>query len=59
MKRNNRKTNRANLSLGDLIIAVSSCSRNKRETVAAVTDLLESGRVRMQSGALKLRARVF
>ena len=59
MKRNNRKTNRANLNLGDLIVAVSSYSRNNRETVAAVTDLLESGRVRMQSGALKLRARVF
>ena len=32
-------------SLGDLILAVSSVSRNNREAVAAVADLLESGRV--------------
>jgi len=58
MKKQNRKTSRANLNLGDLIVAVSSCSRNRRETVAAVADLLESGRVRMMSGAVKVRARV-
>ena len=59
MKKNNRKTERANLSLGDLILAVSSSSRNKREAAAAVADLLESGRVCVMSGAMKLRARVF
>jgi len=58
MKKHNRKTNRANLNLGDLILAVSSCSRNNRETVAAVADLLDSGRVRVMSGAVKVRARV-
>jgi len=58
MKKHQRKTNRANLSLGDLILAVSSSSRNNRETVAAVADLLDSGRVRLQSGGTKLRARV-
>jgi hypothetical protein len=40
-------------------VAVSSCSRNSRETVAAVADLLGSGQVRMQSGKAKIRARVF
>jgi len=59
MKKHNRKTSRSSLNLGDLILAVSSCSRNSRETVAAVADLLDSGRVRMMSGAVKLRARVF
>jgi len=59
MKKQNRKINRSNLNLGDLILAVSSCSRSNRETVAAVADLLDSGRVRMMSGAVKLRARVF
>jgi hypothetical protein len=59
MKKQNRKNSRASLSLGDLILAVSSCSRNQRETVAAVADLLESGRVRMMSGAVKVRAHVF
>jgi uncharacterized protein YcgI (DUF1989 family) len=58
MKKHNRKTCRASLSLGDLIVAVSSCSRNQREAAAAVADLLESGRVRMMSGATKLRGRV-
>ena len=36
---------RASLTLGDLILAVSSSSHSNRETVAAVTDLLRSGRV--------------
>ncbi len=45
-------------TLGDLILAVSSQSRNNRETVAAVADLLETGRVRLQSGGRSVRARV-
>ena len=47
-----------NLTLGDLILAVSNQSRNKGETLAAVTDLLETGRVRLQSGSRSFRARV-
>lgn len=47
-----------NPTLGDLIAAVSSASRNSRETAAAVTDLFESGRVRLQAGQRSLRARV-
>ena len=53
------KTASRNLTLGDLIVAVSSTSRNNRETLAAMTDLLESGRVRLQSGQKTVRARVF
>jgi hypothetical protein len=46
------------LSLGDLILAVSSCSKSTRETVAAVADLLGSGKVRVQSNGVFTRARV-
>jgi hypothetical protein len=49
---------RPKLSLGDLIIAVSSCTKNTKETVATVADLLGSGKVRVQSGDRFLRARV-
>ncbi len=53
-----RTLNRADMSLGDLIMAVSSCSRNNRETVAAVADLIESGRVRFQTAGRKIRGHV-
>lgn len=46
------------LSLGDLIFAVSSCTKNTKETVAAVADLLGSGQVRVQSNGRLNRARV-
>ncbi|MDR3404374.1 MAG: hypothetical protein P4L99_17880 [Chthoniobacter sp.] len=59
MKKNLKKSNRANYSLGDLIVAVSSYTKNNRETVAAVADLLESGRVRFSSQGRKIRARVY
>jgi len=49
---------RPKLSLGDLILAVSSCTKNTKETVATVADLLESGKVRVQSGGRFLRAKV-
>lgn len=58
MKKNQQKTNRANYSLGDLILAVSTYSKNNRETVAAVADLIESGRVRFQTNGRKIRAHV-
>ena len=57
MKKNTKNT-RTNYSLGDLILAVSSYSKNNRETVAAVADLIESGRVRFQASGRKLRAHV-
>ncbi|MEP6809731.1 MAG: hypothetical protein ABI992_05770 [Chthoniobacterales bacterium] len=47
------------LSLGDLILAVSSCTKNTKETVAAVADLLGSGRVRLENNGELTRARVF
>jgi hypothetical protein len=45
-------------SLGDLILAVSSCTRNTKETVAAVADLLGSGQVRVENNGRLTRARV-
>jgi len=59
MKKNLKKVTRRNPSLGDLILAVSSVSRNNREAVAAVADLLESGRVCLNSNGRKVRARVY
>jgi hypothetical protein len=49
---------RARLSLGDLILAVSSCTRSSTEMVAAVADLLASGQVRVKDNGRFLRARV-
>ena len=49
---------RPKLSLGDLILAVSSCTKNTKETVAAVADLLDSGRVRVENNGRFMRARV-
>lgn len=46
------------LSLGDLILAVSSCTKSTKETVAAVADLLASGQVRLESNGQFTRARV-
>ncbi len=60
MKTNLKKSERApQFSLGDLIMAVSSYSKNNRETVAAVADLLDSGRVKINAGGRKVRARVY
>jgi DnaJ-domain-containing protein 1 len=58
MKKQNR-SNKAQFSLGELILAVSSCSKSNRETVAAVADLLESGRVRFQTNGRRIRAHVY
>ena len=49
---------RGKLSLGDLIMAVSSCTTDTKETVATVADLLGSGRVKLQSDGKFLRAKV-
>jgi hypothetical protein len=48
----------ARLSLGDLILAVSSCTRNKKETVATVAELFASGKVLLQNDGRFMRARV-
>lgn len=59
MKKNTQilKT-RPKLSLGDLILAVSSCTKNTKETVAAVADLLGSGQVRLEDNGRSTRAMV-
>lgn len=49
---------RPKLSFGDLVLAVSSCTKNTKETVATVADLLASGKVRVQSDGKFLRAKV-
>jgi len=46
------------MSLGELILAVSSCTKNTKEMVAAVADLLGSGQVRVESNGRFNRARV-
>jgi hypothetical protein len=59
MKRNRQIIRpRTRLSLGDLILAVSSCTRSSTEMVAAVSDLLASGQVRVKDNGRFLRARV-
>ncbi|CAN5138843.1 hypothetical protein BH20VER2_BH20VER2_01600 [soil metagenome] len=50
--------NRPKLSLGDLILAVSSCTKNTKETVAAVANLLASGQVRLERDGRFTRAKV-
>lgn len=49
---------RQKLSLGDLILAVSSCTKNSRETAATVADLLGSGQVRVGENGKFIRAKV-
>lgn len=58
MKKSLKSTNRQAMTFGDLILAVSSFSKNMNETAAAVTDLIESGRVRLTNNGRILRARV-
>ncbi len=58
MKKTERKMNRQTMNLGDLIMTVSSCSKNNRETVAAVADLLASGRVMVQANGHACRAQL-
>jgi len=47
---------RSKLSLGELILAVSSCAKNTKETVATVADLFASGQVRVQNNGRFIRA---
>jgi len=39
------KINRRHLSLGQLVEIVSSCAKDSKETVAAVADLIATGRI--------------
>ena len=58
MKSSFKTSPRKSLTLGDLVLAVSSVSRNTNETAAAVADLLESGRVRLTNNGRIIRARI-
>ena len=58
MKKTNQILTPRKLSLGDLILAVSSCTKSTKETVAAVADLLGSGQVRVENNGRFTRARV-
>ncbi len=58
MKATLKSSRSHSLTLGDLVLAVSSVSRNNNETAAAVADLLESGRVRLTNNGRIIRARV-
>lgn len=58
MKKHLNKPARSQMNLGELILAVSACSSNNRETVAAVSDLIESGVVRFQANGRKVRGHV-
>ena len=58
MKDRHRKINGKQYSLGELISIVSSCARDSRETLAAVVDLFESGRVLLENHGRLKRVRV-
>ena len=58
MKNIYKKINRTKYSLGELISIVGSCARNSRETIAAMTDLLDSGRVVIRKNGRARRVRV-
>ncbi len=54
----NIRSTKKSYSLGDLIVAVSACSRNSREAAAAISDLLESGRVRLATPGRRSRSKI-
>ena len=58
MKNIYRKINSLHYSLGELIEIVASCARDQRETIATLVDLLESGRVVLESCGRRKRVRV-
>jgi hypothetical protein len=47
------------LSLGDLILAVSSSTSSTAEAAAALTNLFASGQVRVQNGGQPTRVRLY
>ncbi|XHR27378.1 MAG: hypothetical protein ACFUZC_15695 [Chthoniobacteraceae bacterium] len=58
MKKVPNKIQPAVHNLGELIALVGRYSRNQGETVATVADLLDRGRVRLQSRGHKVRVRI-
>jgi hypothetical protein len=55
MKQKLKSSSRAQLTLGDLILAVSSSARSRRETMAALTDLINSGRICLSQRRARVR----
>ncbi|MEI6339162.1 MAG: hypothetical protein WCQ57_11345 [Verrucomicrobiota bacterium] len=53
-----RKFNRTRHSLGELIAALGSATDDSREAVAALVDLFQSGRVRLNDQGHLKRVRV-
>ena len=45
MKNTSKYGSHTKLTLGDLVVAVSTSSRNPREAAAALADLFDTGRV--------------
>ena len=58
MKNPYRKINKKHYSLGELVSIVSDCARDSKETLAAMVDLFESGRVRVENYGRLKRVRV-
>ncbi len=58
MKNPYKKINRKHYSLGELVEIVSSCARDSKETLAALVDLFESGRVRVATNGRLKRVKV-
>ena len=58
MKNPYKKINRKHYSLGELVEIVSSCARDSKETLAALVDLFESGRVRVETNGRMKRIKV-
>jgi hypothetical protein len=53
-----RKINRANYSLGELVSVIGSVAGDAREATAALVDLFQTGRVRVNDHGLLKRVRV-
>jgi hypothetical protein len=53
-----RKFNRARYSLGELVSVIGSVTRDSREAVAAMVDLLQSGRVQLNERGHRKRVKV-
>ena len=58
MKNPYRKINTKHYSLGELVSIVSSCTRDSKEALAALVDMFESGRVRLENHGRLKRVRV-
>lgn len=58
MKNYYGKINRSKYSLGELVSIVGSCARDSKETLAALVDLFESGRVLVKTHGQMKRVKI-